>query len=202
MLTRTYDALPTGTGMHLSAKKSAGSPRIERRFPRNAVLRVGSGVLAMCDASIKCLQRASFNASDRIMVSLTSLLVLTGLLTQTSQSIPKTAYLKLIDVWYVVLIVYDFLVIVTLVIIECLRLEANEEKSRTSSHGIVKVVPSKSVQNNISVNTPQGYLVTENQSKDLNSAQKLNKLALVIFPAICVIFCTYFFVSAFQNLQQ
>nr|XP_053627980.1 uncharacterized protein LOC128685465 [Cherax quadricarinatus] len=60
---------------------------------------------------------------DRIMVSLTSLLVLATFFTQTSNSIPKTTYLKLIDVWFVALISEDFIIIVSLVYIEVLRLK-------------------------------------------------------------------------------
>ncbi|KAG7171704.1 Low-density lipoprotein receptor-related protein 1-like 11 [Homarus americanus] len=63
--------------------------------------------------------------TDRIMVPLTSLLVLAALFTQTSQSIPKTAYLKLIDIWYVTLIITDFLIIVMLVFIENQRMQEN-----------------------------------------------------------------------------
>ncbi|XP_068246314.1 uncharacterized protein [Palaemon carinicauda] len=63
--------------------------------------------------------------TDRIMVSLTSLLVLSSLFTQTSQTIPKTAYLKLIDLWFVVLIIFVFLIVLVLVIIENVRLRKN-----------------------------------------------------------------------------
>ncbi|XP_050698355.1 uncharacterized protein LOC126986351 [Eriocheir sinensis] len=59
---------------------------------------------------------------DRIMVSLTSLLVLATFFTQTSQSIPRTSYLKLIDVWFVALIFLDFTIIMSLVCVETLRL--------------------------------------------------------------------------------
>ncbi|KAK3863897.1 hypothetical protein Pcinc_030371 [Petrolisthes cinctipes] len=59
---------------------------------------------------------------DRIMVSLTSLLVLATFFTQTSQSIPKTSYLKLIDIWFVALIFEDFAIIMSLVYVETLRL--------------------------------------------------------------------------------
>lgn len=54
------------------------------------------------------------------MVSLTSLLVLTGLFAQTASSIPKTSYLKLIDWWYLALITFDFTVIMILVVVEVL----------------------------------------------------------------------------------
>lgn len=56
------------------------------------------------------------------MVSLTSLLVLATYFTQTSQNIPKTSYLKLIDIWFVALISQDFCIIMSLVYVETLRL--------------------------------------------------------------------------------
>ncbi|XP_037803970.1 probable ligand-gated ion channel 46 [Penaeus monodon] len=56
--------------------------------------------------------------NDRIMVSLTSLLVLVTFFTDTSQSIPKTAYFKLIDVWFMSLMFEDFFVILSIVYVE------------------------------------------------------------------------------------
>lgn len=72
---------------------------------------------------------------DRIMVSLTSLLVLATFFTQTSQSIPKTSYLKLIDVWFVALIFGDFCIILSLVYVETLRLK------ETQAGNSIKVTP-------------------------------------------------------------
>ncbi|KAG7166368.1 Glycine receptor subunit alpha-4-like 3, partial [Homarus americanus] len=55
-----------------------------------------------------------FNPDDfnsRVVVAVTSLLVLTSLLTQTSNALPKTSYFKLIDVWLFFSIVIIFVVI-------------------------------------------------------------------------------------------
>ncbi|XP_070000776.1 uncharacterized protein [Penaeus vannamei] len=60
---------------------------------------------------------------DRIMVSLTSILVMATFFTQTSANIPKTSYLKLIDAWYVTLISTNFLVLLAAVVVENLRLD-------------------------------------------------------------------------------
>lgn len=62
------------------------------------------------------------------MISLTSLLVLATFFVQTSQSITKTSYLKLIDVWFVALICEDFFIIVGLVIVESLRMKQLEPR--------------------------------------------------------------------------
>lgn len=53
---------------------------------------------------------------------MTSLLVLVSLFSQTSEKMPKTAYLKLIDNWFLALIVYDFLVIIDVVLMECYKI--------------------------------------------------------------------------------
>ena len=47
--------------------------------------------------------------NERIMVSLTALLVLTALFTQASSAMVQTPYLKLLDIWYAVLIACTFL---------------------------------------------------------------------------------------------
>ncbi|KAK3854027.1 hypothetical protein Pcinc_039462 [Petrolisthes cinctipes] len=55
--------------------------------------------------------------TDRIMVSLTSLLVLAALFSQIASALPKTAYLKLIDVWFLFCILSDFVMVFVLVVI-------------------------------------------------------------------------------------
>nr|XP_045619273.1 uncharacterized protein LOC123771045 [Procambarus clarkii] len=92
---------------------------------------------------IICWLTAFFDIADfqdRIMVSLTSLLVLATFFTQTSQSIPKTSYLKLIDVWFVVLISEDFAMIVALVYIEFLRLKPRQQEQ---TKGLTRVLPAR-----------------------------------------------------------
>ncbi|XP_069938816.1 uncharacterized protein [Cherax quadricarinatus] len=51
--------------------------------------------------------------TNRIMVSLTAQLVLAELFTSTTQSSARTPYLKLIDLWYAVVITLCFLIVVT-----------------------------------------------------------------------------------------
>ncbi|RXG56536.1 Glycine receptor subunit alpha-2 [Armadillidium vulgare] len=50
--------------------------------------------------------------SDRVMLSLTALLVLAALFTQSSNSSVITPYFKLLDIWYVVLIFYCFMIVI------------------------------------------------------------------------------------------
>lgn len=68
------------------------------------------------------------------MVALTTMLVLAAFFTQTSNTIPKTSYLKLVDVWYLVLICQVFAIIVSLVYVENLRLRLDLNKVHVTSH--------------------------------------------------------------------
>ncbi|XP_042220595.1 uncharacterized protein LOC121865318 [Homarus americanus] len=116
--------------------------------------------------------------TDRVMVSLTSLLVLAALFSQTSQSIPKTAYLKLIDLWFVFLIVVEFVIVLVLVIVENMRLRKN------------KVFPSNVTV--ISVTTASGDKFpaeTKKRHVEVNRAAVLtNTLAKVLLPSLITLF--------------
>ncbi|XP_047490968.1 glycine receptor subunit alpha-1-like [Penaeus chinensis] len=136
---------------------------------------------------------------DRIMVSLTSLLVLASLFSQTSQSIPKTAYLKLIDVWYICVITVDFLIIVVLVFIENLRLRFGSPSSSSSQGGFGN---SKLFQVSPFLKGGEG----EEGKKSFSGASRgkmdlphyvVNRASLVIFPAGCIFFCVVFFMIGF-----
>lgn len=59
-----------------------------------------------------------FDFQNRIMVSLTALLVLSTLFSQVSDSLPKTSYFKLIDVWFFSSILFTFLTIMTHTLVE------------------------------------------------------------------------------------
>lgn len=65
--------------------------------------------------------------NDRIMVSLTALLVLATLFTQITETTPKTAYLKLLDVWFVATILVNFSIVMLLVSINVLRVRESQE---------------------------------------------------------------------------
>ena len=118
------------------------------------------------------------------MVSLTSLLVLASLFSQTSISIPKTAYLKLIDVWYVFLISFDFIIITNLVIIEVLRM------SEDSNSMLVKVNPMMS------------EVSGKKRIRIENKAKKCNLIGAILFPIIAMCFFISFFWVGFANLWE
>ena len=62
----------------------------------------------------------------RVMVSLTSLLLLSSLFAETSKRIPDTNYFKFIESWYIVLILQVFFIIIVVVVIEGLERESSQ----------------------------------------------------------------------------
>lgn len=70
---------------------------------------------------------ACFN--ERVMVSLTSLLVVVTLFSQTTETIVRTPYYKLIDVWYLALIILGFAVVLVNATVNCLRVSKVKSKS-------------------------------------------------------------------------
>ncbi|RXG59834.1 Gamma-aminobutyric acid receptor subunit beta-3, partial [Armadillidium vulgare] len=58
--------------------------------------------------------------NERIMVSLTALLVQSSFFSEVTDSIPKTVYLKKIDIWCIFCILILFFITTALTIINCL----------------------------------------------------------------------------------
>lgn len=59
-----------------------------------------------------------FDFQNRIMVSLTALLVLSTLFAQTADSLPKTSYVKIIDIWFAGSILFSFVIIIIHTVVE------------------------------------------------------------------------------------
>lgn len=60
----------------------------------------------------------------RLTVSLTTLLVLYTFFNQASSSLPNTAYIKMIDVWFFFCTILLFFIILIHVVVECLDTES------------------------------------------------------------------------------
>ncbi|XP_050727803.1 uncharacterized protein LOC127004285 [Eriocheir sinensis] len=165
------------------------SPKqVEIKFTNQFGYYVGNAILPSTFLVTICYLTFWFSLDDfqdRIMVSLTSLLVLTGLLTQTSQSMPKTAYLKLIDIWYITFIFIDFLIIVVLVVIEGLR--------QRFRYPEVKVTKGNALQQ------AQKPPVAWCPQTATCLARKVNTLSTVVFPIVCAIFMFIFFAIGSSN---
>ncbi|XP_071533010.1 uncharacterized protein [Panulirus ornatus] len=138
--------------------------------------------------------------SDRIMVSLTALLVEAAFFTQTSQSIPQTAYLKLVDIWFVFCIVSLFVIMLCLVTINTLEENAQpsvpEEREDTAFYMNFKFQVSPAI-------APTS--LSESQSSGEGSSAKccrrscsakLNVACQVVIPILLSVFLIVYFVTA------
>lgn len=65
------------------------------------------------------------NFNERIMVSLTAMLVLAGLFAQATDTYIKTPYYKLLDIWYATLILFCFFVVIANAVVNSLRLNTS-----------------------------------------------------------------------------
>ncbi|XP_047495013.1 uncharacterized protein LOC125043107 [Penaeus chinensis] len=150
--------------------------KVQFVFKNRYVYYIGNAFTPSLMMVIICFLTFHFDLEDfqdRIMVSLTSLLVLVTFFSQTSQSIPKTSYVKLIDAWYLSLIAEDLLAIMALVYIERMRLR---EK---------KLAPKEKRERLYHVSKPA----------------KMNQIFLFLFPTSLVLLLSYFifmFVSSFS----
>ncbi|XP_069985729.1 uncharacterized protein [Penaeus vannamei] len=162
-------------GLDILVERNVSYAKVQLVFKNRYVYYIGNAFTPSLMMVIICFLTLLFDLEDfqdRIMVSLTSLLVLVTFFSQTTQSIPKTSYVKLIDAWYLSLIVEDFLVIVVLVYIERTRLLEKKVHLR-EKRGQLLLVP-KSV--------------------------KMNKFFLFFFPTSLVILLASFvsmFISSF-----
>ncbi|XP_042858382.1 glycine receptor subunit beta-like [Penaeus japonicus] len=111
--------------------------------------------------------------NERIMVSITAMLVLVALFQQTSSTILKTTYLKLIDVWYMVCIVVDFVMVILLVVIDF---------SRYYHANLVKVFPAASG--------------PKPKFQDNDVSKKYNMMARVGLPIVFFVFLTVYGIIA------
>ena len=101
-------------------------------------------------------------------VSLTALLVLATLFTQVTQTTPKTAYLKLLDYWFVSCIFIDFIIVLVHVTINVVKLKEENEESSYS--------------NVLSYKKP--FVAKEKYEK----SKKYNRWAIIACPIIVLLF--------------
>ena len=77
--------------------------------------------------------------NERVMVSLTSLLVLTALFTQASNASVRTSYFKFLDIWYVVLTTFCFLVVMVNIYLHKIW-NKNKKQTLTQNQTVYKSV--------------------------------------------------------------
>ena len=67
-----------------------------------------------------------------IRVNLTSMLVLTTMFINVSNNLPKTSYMKMVDVWLLFNLLYPFIVVLMHTYMDTLR---NDEEREINHHG-------------------------------------------------------------------
>ncbi|KAK4307895.1 hypothetical protein Pmani_020373 [Petrolisthes manimaculis] len=115
-------------------------------------------------------------------MSLTTLLVLISLYTETASTLPKTPYLKLIDIWFVFNIVYLSLIITTH-LVAC----------RTPSHATHK---HRKVPLFMHYFYEQEKEKEEGKKKRPSGSTLILKVAQYIFGMLTVIFLSAYFMTA------
>ena len=124
-------------------------------------------------------------------VNVTTLLVLTTLFISISDALPRTSYVKMMDIWLIFNLMIPFLEIILQTMIHKLHEEddfGNEVMSYSSPVG--------------TTNKNINGLVGTRTAREDGSRQEMNKLlknileilALVVLPGLYVIFCIIFFI--------
>ena len=130
-----------------------------------------------------CIKVDNFN--NRFMGSVTALLVLSALLGSINRSLPKTAYFKYIDLWFLWYITNIFIIIVY--------------------HIILDQVSDSTTQNIIQVNSSQSSTIKNDLNHSQTTAVKnsrkryFNKIGLVTFPLLTGFFIVIYF---YQTLDK
>ena len=145
-----------------------------------------------------------FDFQNRIMVSLTSLLVLSTLFSQVSSNLPQTSYFKLIDIWFFSSILFAFLTIMTHTFVEYnhhynSNVDPNP-KSSLSSFVPVKVTPVRFCKNELK-NRIKNEKLKIRLGKPL--PQFLNKVgSTLILTAYIISFIVFWVVAFSQKIME
>lgn len=116
--------------------------------------------------------------NERIMANITAMLVLVALFQQPCSTILKTTYLKLIDVWYMICIVVDFIMVILLVMIDYIR---------NLGDNVTKVFPASA------------GVKTLFAAENMPNARKFNTIAKMMLPLLfLLLFGVYGSISAIQ----
>ena len=119
------------------------------------------------------------NPSDRFMGAGTALLVIATLLNAINADMPKTSYLKLIDVWFLWHIFNTFAIIAYHIVLDRMR-----KQFQTADADEIKVFNLRGVKRD------EDVIEVERSSK----IRKINDLAIIIFPLLNGIFYFVYFI--------
>ena len=108
----------------------------------NEILTTYLPTILICIVSFSTNYFKAFFFEAVVTVNLTSLLVLTTLFISVSNSLPKTSYLKLIDLWLIFVLCVPFMEVLLHTIVDAYRIEEKDRQSRvrsTKHHGSKKI---------------------------------------------------------------
>ncbi|XP_068246671.1 uncharacterized protein [Palaemon carinicauda] len=151
-----------------------------------------------------------FDFQNRIMVSLTALLVLTTLFAQIANNLPKTSYFKLIDIWFFGSIVFAFVTILIHTAVEFYHhydAPTNSQASATSSafHSSTfqsptatknvrtKIVPVSEVEGDRKFSFGERKKATQPHSKSI----AIHRIGKIVTLSVYVLFSVVFWIVAF-----
>ncbi|KAK3875259.1 hypothetical protein Pcinc_019858 [Petrolisthes cinctipes] len=154
-----------------------------------------------------------FDFQNRIMVSLTALLVLSTLFSQISGQLPKTSYSKLIDMWFLSSIVFAFVTIIIHTIVEInhhYNSPTESSKFRSPPSPTTLSLPRKVVPTTVE-STSRNSMLFLRRNKTFNFKPKnpghlpalINKVAYtLVFTAYIIIFLMFWSVAFSQKIAE
>ena len=124
-------------------------------------------------------------------VNVTTLLVLTTLFISISDALPRTSYVKMMDIWLIFNLMIPFLEIILQTMIHKLHDEddyGNEVMSYSSPVG----TKNKNVNGLVGTRTAKEDAARQERDKLLKNILEI--LALVVLPGLYMVFCIMFFI--------
>ena len=160
------------------------------------------------------IEESHFEAT--IMLAITSMLVMYTLYQSASAALPKTAYLKMIDIWLIFGLVVPFIIFLVLILVEMLNDGENENKDGEdsvnteiegqtdltdvpwSNKSIVKIRSAGKLNLNVSRSQAGSELQNDEvtKSKRQTTKRKIKRLAKIIIPALTILFIIGYVIAA------
>ena len=143
---------------------------IFRRRLLGTILTTYLPTIIICIVSFSTNYFKAFFFEAVVTVNLTSLLVLTTLFISVSNSLPKTAYIKMIDVWLIVNLFIPFAEVLLHTLIDSLREETDREVNHHGQSTKVEPMPESKKQ---SPNLKMSALIQRNEKMEVLARKEL-----------------------------
>ena len=150
-----------------------------RRIPTNHLLKTIIPTLLLCLLGYSTLFVDIRRPGDRFMGAVTIMLVLATWINVIGSDLPKTSYMKLVDLWFVWHVIMTFIIIIYHIFLD--RISTN-----SILKNITKVEPCQQV------NGDNG-MMTNNEER---TAKKMNRIVIILVSIInCIFYLIYFFLA-------